>query len=112
MSSFWKDKRVVVTGGAGFLGSYVVEKLRGRGCPNIFVPRSQKYDLRDRDAIIRLYGDANPQVVIQLAAVVGGIGVNRANQGRFFYEDAIMGILLMEYSRQCKVEKFTAIGTV
>ncbi len=112
MSSFWKDKRVVVTGGAGFLGSYVVEKLRGRGCPNIFVPRSQKYDLRDRDAIIRLYGDANPQVVIHLAAVVGGIGANRANPGRFFYDNAIMGIQLMEYARQFGVEKFVEVGTV
>lgn len=112
MSSFWKDKRVVVTGGAGFLGSYVVEKLRGRGCPNIFVPRSQKYDLRDRDAIIRLYGDANPHVVIHLAAVVGGIGANRANPGRFFYDNAIMGIQLMEYSRHFGVEKFVQVGTV
>ncbi len=112
MSSFWKDKRVVVTGGAGFLGSYVVEKLRGRGCPNISVPRSQKYDLRDRDAIIRLYGDANPHVVIHLAAVVGGIGANRANPGRFFYDNAIMGIQLMEYSRHSGVEKFVQVGTV
>src|SRR6266540_518738 len=112
MSSFWKDKRVVVTGGAGFLGSYVVEKLRGRGCPNIFVPRSQKYDLRDRDAIIKLYKTANPDVVIHLAAVVGGIGANRANPGRFFYDNAIMGIQLMEYSRQFGVEKFVQVGTV
>ena len=112
MSSFWKDKRVVVTGGAGFLGSYVVEKLRGRGCPNIFVPRSQKYDLRDRDAIIRLCEDANPHIVIHLAAVVGGIGANRANPGRFFYDNAIMGIQLMEYARQFGVEKFVEVGTV
>src|SRR6266545_459088 len=112
MWSFWKDKRVVVTGGAGFLGSYVVEKLRGRGCPNIFVPRSKKYDLRDRDAIIRLCEDANPQIVIHLAAVVGGIGANRANPGRFFYDNAIMGIQLMEYARQFGVEKFVEVGTV
>src|SRR6266542_973425 len=112
MSSFWKDKRVVVTGGAGFLGSYVVEKLRGRGCPNIFVPRSQKYDLRDRDAILRLYEDTRPQIVIHLAAVVGGIGANRANPGRFFYDNAVMGIQLMEYARQYKLEKFIAVGTV
>src|SRR6266508_43873 len=112
MSSFWKDKRVVVTGGAGFLGSYVVEKLRGRGCPNIFVPRSKQYDLRDRDAIIRLYAEARPHIVIHLAAVVGGIGANRANPGRFFYDNAIMGIQLMEYARQFEVEKFGALGTV
>src|SRR6266498_841143 len=112
MSSFWKDKRVLVTGGVGFLGSYVVEKLRGRGCPNIFVPRSQKYDLRDRDAIIRLYGDAKPQVVIRLAAVVGGIGANRASPGRFFYDNAIMGVQIMEYARRFDVGKVVALGTI
>ena len=108
----WSDKRVVVTGGGGFLGSFVVEKLYERGCRNILVPRSAEYDLRDRDAIIRLYKEANPNIVIHLAAVVGGIGANQANPGRFFYDNAIMGIQLMEYARQFQVEKFVAVGTV
>jgi len=105
-------KRVVVTGGAGFLGSYVVEKLRGRGCREVVVPRSSDFDLRDRDAIIRLYAEARPHVIIHLAAVVGGIGANRANPGRFFYDNAIQGIQLMEYARQRDVEKFVAVGTI
>ena len=106
------DKRVVVTGGSGFLGSYVVEGLRARGCSEVFVPRRAEYDLRDRDAVLRLYKDARPDVVIHLAAVVGGIGANQANPGRFFYDNAIMGIQLMECARQQDVEKFVAIGTV
>ena len=108
----WSDQRVVVTGGAGFLGSVVVQKLRERGCRDLVVPRSQEFDLRDRDAIIRLYQKARPNMIIHLAAVVGGIGVNRANPGRFFYDNAIMGIQLMEYARQFEVEKFVAVGTV
>ena len=108
----WQDKRVVVTGGAGFLGSFVVEKLRERGCRELIVPRSKFYDLRDRDAIIRLFNEARPQIVIHLAAVVGGIGANRTNPGRFFYDNAIMGIQLMEYARQFGVEKFVAVGTI
>jgi GDP-L-fucose synthase len=110
--SFWADKRIVVTGGAGFLGSYVVQKLHERGCKDVFVPRSKDYDLRDRNAIVRLYSDARPSLVIHLAAVVGGIGANRANPGRFFYDNAIMGIQLMEYARQFEVDKFVAVGTV
>lgn len=106
------DKRVVVTGGAGFLGSFVVERLRQRGCQDIVVPRASEYDLRDRDAIIRLYQDARPDIVIHLAAVVGGIGANRANPGRFFYDNAIMGVQLIEYARQFGVEKFVATGTI
>lgn len=108
----WTEQRVVVTGGAGFLGSYVVEKLRARGCRAIVVPRSREYDLRDRDAIVRLFRDSKPTLVIHLAAVVGGIGVNRANPGRFFYDNAIMGIQLMEQARQSGVRKFVAIGTI
>jgi GDP-L-fucose synthase len=108
----WSNKRVVVTGGAGFLGSFVVEKLRDRGCPNPVIPRAEQYDLRDRDAVIRLYQEARPHIVIHLAAVVGGIGANRANPGRFFYDNAIMSIELMEYARRFSVEKFVAVGTV
>ncbi len=108
----WSAKRVIITGGAGFLGSFVVEKLRERGCQKAIVPRSKVYDLRDRDAIVRLYKEARPHIVIHLAAVVGGIGANRANPGRFFYDNAIMGIQLMEYARQFEVEKFVAVGTV
>jgi GDP-L-fucose synthase len=110
--SFWSDKKIVVTGGAGFLGSFVVEKLKERGCKQIFVPRSREYDLRDRDAIIRLYRQTRPQLVIHLAAVVGGIGANRANPGKFFYDNAIMGLELMDYARHFAVEKFVALGTI
>lgn len=108
----WSDKRVVVTGGAGFLGSFVVEKLEQRGCKNVFVPRSAEFDLRERDDIIRLYKEVKPHIVLHLAAVVGGIGANQANPGRFFYDNAIMGIQLMEYARLAGVEKFVALGTI
>jgi GDP-L-fucose synthase len=110
--TFWRDKRVVVTGGAGFLGSAVVDRLRSTGCQNIFVPRSKEFDLRSLEMVKRLYTDARPEIVIHLAAVVGGIGANRASPGRFFYDNAIMGIQLMEYARQFAVEKFVAVGTV
>lgn len=103
---------MVVTGGSGFLGSAVVEKLRALGYQNIFVPRSRDYDLREQEMIVRLYKDAQPQVIIHLAAVVGGIGANRANPGRFFYDNAVMGIQMMEYARRFGVEKFVAVGTV
>ena len=110
--SFWTDKRVLVTGGSGFLGSFGVDKLNQRGCRHVFVPRSKDYDLRDRDSVIRVYTDAKPQFVIHLAAVVGGIGANRANPGKFYYDNAIMGLELMEYGRQFGVEKFVALGTI
>jgi GDP-L-fucose synthase len=108
----WKQERVVVTGGSGFLGSAVVDKLRTIGYQNIVVPRSSNYDLRDQEAIVRLYKDAQPQIIVHLAAVVGGIGANRANPGRFFYDNAVMGIQLMEYGRRFGVEKFVAVGTI
>ena len=110
--SFFSSKRVTVTGGAGFLGSFVVEKLRERGCRDIFVPRSSQYDLVDMEAVKRMYRDARPDIVIHLAARVGGIGANRANPGKFFYDNAMMGIQLIEQGRLFGVEKFVALGTV
>ena len=110
--SFWSQKKVIVTGGAGFLGSFVVKKLTERGCGQIIVPRSGEHDLRDRDVIVHLYEKNRPDIVIHLAAVVGGIGANRVNPGRFFYDNAIMGIQLMEYARLYNVQKFVALGTV
>ena len=105
-------KRIVVTGGGGFLGSHVVEELRRRGEYEVAVPRSSQYDLRDASAVRRMYDELRPVVVIHLAAVVGGIGANRENPGRFFYENLMMGAELMEQGRQRGVQKFVAVGTV
>lgn len=109
---FWGDRRVMVTGGAGFLGRHVVAKLEAAGARQIFVPRSADYDLRSETDIKRALADAKPDIIIHLAAVVGGIGANRDNPGRFFYDNAIMGIQLMEQARLAGVEKFVTIGTV
>lgn len=109
---FWKDRRVVVTGGAGFLGTFVVQKLRQRGVAEIFVPRSADYDLRHLEAIQRLLADARPDVVIHLAARVGGIGANRARPAEFFYDNLMMSVPLFHESWRAGVEKFVAIGTV
>jgi GDP-L-fucose synthase len=102
----------MVTGGGGFLGRHVVQRLRSAGAHHVFVPRSTAYDLRDRDAIDRALADGRPDLVIHLAAVVGGIGANRENPGRFFYDNAIMGIQLLEQARQAGVAKVVTIGTV
>jgi GDP-L-fucose synthase len=112
MASFWSDKRVVVTGGAGFLGSFVVEQLRTKGCRQIIVPRSRDYDLVEMEAVRRLYADTTPDVLIHLAARVGGIGANQANPGRFFYENLMMGSQLIEIGRQRGLGKLVAIGTI
>jgi len=110
--TFWAGRRVMVTGGGGFLGTVVVRRLESAGATDVFVPRSAAYDLRKPTDIARALADGRPDLVIHLAAVVGGIGANRENPGRFFYENAIMGIELMEQSRRAGVDKFVQIGTV
>lgn len=110
--AFWTQKKIVVTGGAGFLGSHVVRKLQERGCREITVPRSRDHDLREQAAIVRLYEQAKPDLVIHLAAVVGGIGANMQHPGQFFYDNAIMGIQLIEQARHFGVEKCVVVGTV
>ena len=112
MSEFWSSRRVIVTGGAGFLGSYIVEKLRARGCGQIVVPRSREHDLRLGEDIDRLLTGAKPNLIIHAAGVVGGIGANRANPATFFYDNLIMGVQLMERARRHGVDKFVAIGTI
>ena len=106
------NTRILVTGGAGFLGGFVIEELARTGFSNIAAPRSTEYDLRQPQAIKTLIHDVRPQTIIHLAAVVGGIGANRENAGRYFYENLIMGVELMEQARLGGVEKFVAVGTV
>lgn len=105
-------KRIVVTGGGGFLGSFVVDQLKARGCESVFVPRKRDYDLTRMEGIEKLFADARPEVIFHLAAVVGGIGANRINPGSFFYENLIMGIQLLEAARLHKVEKTLIAGSI
>jgi len=112
MVGFFEQRRVVVTGGAGFLGGYICEGLRKRLCKNILVPKIEDFDLVKLDDINRMYDEMRPDIVIHLAAVVGGIGANRAHPGKFFYENLMMGVQLIEQARLRGIEKFVAIGTV
>ena len=112
MSNFFENRRIVVTGGAGFLGGYVTEGLRKRGCKNILVPGIEDYDLVVMNDIVRMYEDMKPDIVIHLAAVVGGIGANLEHPAEFFYKNLMMGVQLIERGRLRNIEKFVAIGTI
>lgn len=112
MSDFWNNKKVIVTGGAGFLGSFIVERLRSLGASEVFAPRSKDYDLVQRENVIKLFKEHKSDMVIHLAAKVGGIGANMCNPGVFFYDNLMMGAQLMEYARQYKIPKFVALGTI
>ena len=112
MPIYWPTERIVVTGGAGFLGSYLLEELRARDATDIFVPQESEYDLVDMEAVKRLYRDAKPTLVLHLAAKVGGIGANRDNPGKFFYDNLMMGVQLIEVGRQVGLKKLVALGTI
>jgi len=111
-NNFWQDKRVCVTGGAGFLGSFVVGKLHERGVKDVFIPRIEDYNLVNQADIIRMIADARPDLIIHLAANVGGIGANMEHPAEFFYQNLMMGVQLMHESWKANVPKFVAIGTI
>lgn len=106
------QRRIAVTGGAGFLGSHVVAVLKARGCKHVIVPRKAEYDLTAEADVRRFYAHHRPEIVIHLAAVVGGIGANRQNPARFYYDNLVMGALTMEHGRRSGVTKYVAIGTI
>lgn len=110
--AFWANQRVIVTGGAGFLGSYVVKELQARGAQDVYVIRREEYDLRREADVKRMYADCPATMVIHLAATVGGIGINRAHPGSFFYDNLMMSVLTMEHARLAGVEKVVALGTI
>ena len=109
---FWADKTVLVTGGGGFLGQHVVAKLNAAGCVKVVASSKSEYDLREREQIVRLLTNAKPDLVIHLAASVGGIGANQSHPAEFFYDNAIMGIELIEQARRLNVRKFVCLGTI
>jgi GDP-L-fucose synthase len=111
-TNYWDNKRVTVTGGSGFLGSFVVEQLEARGARDIFVPRSRDYDLRSEAGIKQMLADGRPDVLIHLAALAGGIGANRERPAEFFYDNLMMGVPLLHHARDHEVEKFVAIGSI
>ncbi len=112
LMGFFETKKILLTGGAGFLGSYVTKKLKSRGCANVFIPEYPQYDLTKIESIKKAYQDAGADIVIHLAAKVGGIGANMTKPGEFFYDNLVMGTQMMEEARRLRIEKFVALGTI
>jgi GDP-L-fucose synthase len=110
--NFWQTKKIIVTGGSGFLGSFVVEKLKARNAADVFVPRSSQYDLRSQDGIAKMLKDFDADMIIHLAALAGGIGANRARPAEFFYNNLMMGVPLLHQAWEKGIEKFVAVGSI